>query len=210
MQHINRKLTVILCSISLMMLSITAFGITPQPLVKDSASVKKDTCKCQYPCPRTAARLAAILPGAGQIYNKKYWKLPIVYGALGALTYLTIDYSIKFNTYKKGYLTAVDSIRGNETFKDTITYTAQRLNAEQEQAHSRRDLFALVGVVFYLATVVDALVDAHLAHFDVSNNLSMQIKPNVQPYYNFAHNGTPTLGVNAGVTLNFNIHSKKK
>jgi Family of unknown function (DUF5683) len=177
---------------------------------EDSVIVpKKDTAKCAYPCPRKAATFA-ILPGGGQVYNKKYWKLPIVYGALGALGYLAVSNGVNYKKYKTGYLTAVDSVVGNETFKDSIVYNSQRLFTEQEKFHNRRDLFMLVGAVVYMATIVDALVDAHLAHFDVSDNLSMQIKPSIQPYYNFGVNNSLAMKANVGLTVNINVHSKQR
>jgi hypothetical protein len=200
-----------LCSTLVLMLSITGFSMPIYKQVKidvdDSITKKKDTTHCSYPCPRKAAILATVLPGAGQVYNKKYWKLPIVYGGLGVLTYLAVSNHIKFKKYKTGYLTAVDSIKGNETFTDSVVYSSQRLFTEQEQFHNRRDLFVLVSAAIYLASIVDALVDAHLAHFDVSDNLSMQIKPSVQPYYNFAN--STIMCTNVGLTVNINIHNKR-
>ncbi|MBC7412394.1 MAG: hypothetical protein H7331_08060 [Bacteroidia bacterium] len=190
-------------------LPITTYS---QTIITEGDSVfapKKDTAKCGYPCPRKAATFA-ILPGGGQLYNRKYWKLPIVYGALGTLSYLAISSGVNYKKYKIGYLTAIDSVAGNETFKDGVVYNSQRLFTEQEKFHNRRDIFMLVGVVVYMATIVDALVDAHLAYFDVSDNLSMQIKPNVQPYYNFGVNNSLAMKANVGLTVNINVHSKQR
>ncbi|MEQ1732418.1 MAG: DUF5683 domain-containing protein [Bacteroidia bacterium] len=193
----------------LVSLPITTYAQTTTTAEDSVVVAKKDTTTCAYPCPRKAA-IFAILPGGGQVYNKKYWKLPIVYGALGTLGYLAVSNGANYKKYKTGYLTAIDSVAGNETFKDSITYNSQRLFTEQEKFHNRRDIFMLVGAVVYMATIVDALVDAHLAHFDVSDNLSMQIKPSVQPYYNFGVNNNLAMKANVGLTVNINVHSKQR
>ncbi len=120
--------------------------------------------------PKKAALLSAACPGLGQIYNKKYWKLPIIYVGFGALAY-----SINLNQvkYKKYLYDLKDSY--NSTY--TGVYTTDQLSSLQHYYHRYRDLSVIGAAALYLFNIVDASVDAHLFTFDVSDNLSFQLHP---------------------------------
>ncbi len=152
---------------------------------KDSIIAKNDSLKVfrtdTTHSPKKAAIFSALLPGLGQAYNKKYYKIPIIYVGLGALGYFGLTNHRNFVSFKNGYLTAIDSIKGNELFTDTIVYPTSRLFSEQEVYRNRRDIFILGFAIFYAANIIDAVVDAHLYHFDVSDNLSMRILPSISP-----------------------------
>lgn len=122
--------------------------------------------------PREAAFRAAVLPGWGQIYNKKYWKLPIVYGGAAA-----IGYGIYWNNNYYQYFKSVYQ----EAF---LTGNPQQINitaAESLRNQFRRNKEQLIiaGVVFYGLTIVDAIVDAHFSTFDISDDLSLRWLPKI-------------------------------
>ncbi|MBE7169823.1 MAG: hypothetical protein INR73_04495 [Williamsia sp.] len=149
------------------------------PAAQDS--VKKE----RVYVPRTAAIRSAILPGLGQIYNRKYWKLPIVYGALGT-TALVFRFNIKgYNRIRFAYniLVAKDSARFKEVDADLqpyITYNALGdLRAIRNEYRKNIDYSVLVFMLFWALNIVDATVDAHLKGFDVTSDLSMKIKPDL-------------------------------
>jgi hypothetical protein len=158
-----------------------------------NAIIAKDTLKSEEidPLrPSKAAFYSAILPGLGQAYNKKYWKIPIVYGAIGASLYFYIDNNKKYHSYRDAYKSR---LLGHDN--DQYQYLDDsRLIAAQRFYQRNRDLSLLVSVGFYILNIVDANVDAHLIQFNVSEKLSFQ--PDVYPN---EINYKP----NVGLTLNY-------
>ena len=135
--------------------------------------------------PGKAALLAAILPGAGQVYNHSYWKLPLVLGAMGG----TIAGEVFYQRRYKEFVRAIDIV-GNDQTKigstDLATvprrytsYTA--LTGGIQFYRSNRDIFFLYVGIAYGLQIVDALVDAHLKNFDVSEDLSLHWEPTLLP-----------------------------
>ena len=126
--------------------------------------------------PKKAILLSAVLPGAGQIYNRKYWKAPIVWAALGACGYLIQKNNKQYRDYKDALLMRVDtSILENDKYFGV--YSTDQLIALQDQFRQNRDLFIIVTTLVYALNLVDALVDAHLYTFDVSDDLSLRWQP---------------------------------
>jgi hypothetical protein len=142
-----------------------------------------DTIK-QYP-PRVATIRSAILPGWGQITNRKYWKLPLVYGGIGVTAGIFL-YNIKtFKEAKAAYINAIDLDPTND-FKIPEPYFSvkdqpERIRSFRNQIRQNVDYSALFFLIFWGLNVVDATVDAHLRYFDVGNNLSLQLKPGYSP-----------------------------
>ena len=128
--------------------------------------------------PKKAAWMSAALPGLGQIYNHKYWKLPIIYVGFGVIGYLGYDYYTKFSHYKSSYL-----VRSNidVTKTDYFPEISSKDILYQNLTYYRRnfELTCIFGTLFYALNIIDATVDAHLYHFDISENLSMNVKPEV-------------------------------
>ena len=134
--------------------------------------------------PKKAAIRSAILPGWGQIYNKKYWKLPIVYGALGGCTgyfiYSLSNYNRTRFAYRVKYNMRVfrtDSALAPQIRPDLQPLSEETLRFYRNQYRRDLDYTALVFVILWGLNVVDASVDAHLKSFDVSPDLSFRIKP---------------------------------
>ncbi len=124
--------------------------------------------------PTKAAFYSAILPGLGQAYNKKYWKIPIVYGAIGTSLYFYIDNNKKYHNYRDAYKQRLLGLPDQYDYLDD-----SRLIAAQRFYQRNRDLSLLVSVGFYILNIVDANVDAHLIQFNVNDKLSFQ--PDVYP-----------------------------
>lgn len=145
--------------------------------------------------PSKAALYSAILPGSGQIYNQKYWKLPIIYGGIGAMTYFAIDNNKQLKRYRNAILLRTD---GDATTIDEFAdkYQDQDLYTLKDFYRRNRDLSIIGGVAIYVLQIIDAYVDAHLLYFDVSDDLSL----NIQPYTE-----RNTFTTNYGVLLTFHI-----
>jgi hypothetical protein len=142
--------------------------------------------------PSKAAFYSAILPGLGQAYNKKYWKIPLVYAALGTGIYFYVDNNNKYNRYRRAYKRRLAGFTDDE-FQNVVADDNALIDA-QEFYQRNRDLSLLLTVIAYVLNIVDANVDAHLLQFNVSDDLSL--RPHIdQNEIDFNRN--------LGVTLNF-------
>jgi hypothetical protein len=155
-------------------------------LVKNSAPVK---LHYRQPDPKRALWLALVLPGAGQIYNHKYWKLPIIYGGFLGCTYALLWNQQMYKDYTQAYLDIMDDDPTTASYNNMLPYRYD-ITGREEQFKSifkrkqdfyrkNRDLsiFAFFGV--YLLSVIDAYVDAQLSTFDITPDLSMKVGPTV-------------------------------
>lgn len=162
---------------------------------KDTVLVVKDTTKLQEIDPLTPAKAAfysAILPGLGQAYNKKYWKIPLVYGAIGTSLYFYIDNNKKYHNYRDAYKRRLEGYNNDEyQFLDD-----SRLIAGQKFYQRNRDLSALFVVGFYVLNIIDANVDAALIQFNVNERLSL--RPEIYP-------DDVTFRPNVGLTFNYHF-----
>ena len=148
--------------------------------INDSASKKYK--------PGIAIRRSAILPGWGQYTNKKYWKIPVIYGALGTTGYLFFRNLKQYRESKAAFSLATDGDPTNDIqIKDpyfTVRFQPDRIRVFRNQVRQSVDYSVLFFIVFWGLNVADAAVDAHLKTFDVSDDLSMQIKAGYSPLAN--------------------------
>lgn len=137
---------------------------------------------------RKATILSAVLPGAGQAYNKKYWKMPIVYGGMGACIYFISWNNKEYKFYRDGLIAEID---GDPTTTNDTGFSSNALSQGMEQHRKWLDIswMSLAGV--YVLQILDANVDAHLFHFDVGDDLSFDVHPSLIPSHR----------VNPGLTL---------
>jgi len=150
------------------------------PDVADTVSLKKNKKDLgPWPVPRIAVRNSLILPGWGQIYNKSYWKLPLVYGVLGAGIGLAIWQDGEYRKYGDAYSARIDD--DPNTVDDLPQFSATALRSLRDGARQNRDLAIILTVIGYTLTAVEAYVDAHLKHFDVSDDLALRIGPALAP-----------------------------
>ncbi len=139
--------------------------------------------------PKKAALYSAILPGAGQVYTKKYWKVPIIYGGLITSAYYINESNDFYQLYKSTYLNRLDG-----DFSDNLNYSDSDLRTLTEHYRRNREVSVLLFTLTYILNIVDASVNAHLFDYDVSEDLSLHI----QPVYFSKENAS-------GISLSFNL-----
>lgn len=167
-------------------------------LVDSAQTQQKDTVTTTVyrfkPDPIKAVWMGAIIPGYGQIYNRKYWKLPIVYGGFLGCAYAISWNGTMYSDYKKAYRDIIDNDPTTNSFMDILPegYTIESLGGmsqytktlqtKQNTYRRYRDLSIVITVALYAITLVDAYVDAQLFDFDISPDLTMHVTPALLEY----------------------------
>jgi len=141
--------------------------------------------------------MSAILPGLGQAYNRKIWKIPIIYAGLGGLGYLFATSNKDYNFFRKNLIADNDD---NPNTVNTTRYSSDQLQILKVGARKKRDTAAIGLLIVYILNIVDANVDAHLKTFDVSDDLSIQVEP-WQTIYNAGYG----LGTATGLSIKLNF-----
>ena len=152
-------------------------GLTSAFSQKKSTSI--DTLKIEPYDPLRPAKASfysAVVPGLGQVYNKQYWKLPLVYGAIGTSVYLYIDNNKKYNLYRDEYKNRLEGYKSDDAFINKLTDS--QMIAIQKQYSRNKDLSALFALGFYVLNIIDANVSAALSQFNVNEDLTL--KPNIE------------------------------
>jgi len=152
--------------------------------------------------PSKAAFYSAILPGLGQAYNKKYWKIPLVYAAIGTGVYLYIDNTNELNRYRDAYKSRLAGFNTDEfwgTDANGTPLASPRIQSDgliraQQTFRRNQELSLLVTIGLYALNIIDANVDAHLMQFNVDENLA------VKPHYKYNQIDHTT---DLGLTINF-------
>jgi len=198
---LNKKLFFgILCFISISFSSAqvesdsTSIGLDKETVLIDNAFIEKKEIDPLRPS--KAAFYSAILPGAGQFYNKKYWKIPIVWGAIGTGVYFYIRNDKQFDRYRDAYKRRLAGFTDDE-FSDANgnpLISNDGLIRAQQQFRRNKEVSLLVTIGLYALNIIDANVDAHLLQFNVDENLSLS------PHYQY--NQMENSG-DLGLTLNF-------
>ena len=164
-------------------------GISNVEIIMDStATTPLGSERVFNPDPQRALWMSALCPGLGQIYNRRYWKLPIVVGAFVGLSYGASWNNRMYKDYSKGYRDVMDDDPDTRSYMDFFPPTVRESDLDkawlQKVMKSKRDYYrryreicviAMVGV--YLINIVDAYVDASLAHFDISPDLTLDVTP---------------------------------
>mgnify|MGYP001079032189 CR=1 FL=1 len=128
--------------------------------------------------PRKALLFAAVLPGLGQVYNKKYWKLPLVYGGIGATAYAINFYQDGYRLYRRELFYNLDNNLAQDTQVNPNTgYTTSQLRTIVDRYRRERDFMIIIMMGVYILQMVDAHVDAHLKEFDLNPNLQVRVEP---------------------------------
>ena len=155
------------------------------------SSIKAQDLSQSIQSPKKAAILSAALPGLGQIYNKKYWKVPIIYAGLLTSAYYINDNNNRYKQYKEAYIIRIDN-NPNTTDNYVGEYSSGDLLILKDFYRRNREISILCFVGTYIVNVVDASVDAHLFDYDISDDISLHITP------------TSTTDFN-GLTLSLNL-----
>lgn len=149
------------------------------PVSETNAQVKNpvDSTKIKVHSPTRAAIYSAVLPGLGQGYNRKYWKIPIVWAGFGVITYFIITNTNNYRDYKEAY-TYVASGDSSYTDNELVgKYDEQQLLDAKNYYRRNMELSYIIGGLWYLLNIIDASVDAHFFDYDVSEDLSLRIDP---------------------------------
>lgn len=177
----------------LVVLLLPLFLFSQNELKLKVEETKIDTYKINPLAPAKAAFYSAIIPGLGQAYNKRYWKIPLVYAAIGTGLYFYINNTKQYNRYRDAYKRRLAGYTDDEF---SATLDTDRLVTGQRYFQQNSDLSLLITVGLYILNIVDASVDAHLQQFNVNENLSL--KPNYfQDRITYSHN--------VAITLNYNF-----
>ncbi len=137
--------------------------------------------------PKVATFRSAVLPGWGQAYNKKYWKIPIIYGALGTTAGVFL-YNLKtYKLLRKAVVLRSDTLPGNDDQVDPqfINLSTESIRSYRNAFRQNVDYSVLFFLVFWGLNVVDATVDAHLKAFDITPDITLKIRPGI----NYMNNG---------------------
>jgi hypothetical protein len=172
------------CFLLILFLS-AGFSAYSQEAAKDSTRIVNP--KPEH-SPHKATIYSAILPGLGQVYNRKYWKVPIVIGGFATLGYFINFNNEVYQTYKQAYSDIIDSDPFTNSYlkldinpiffePDKTTQLTENLKRAKDTWRRNRDLVIIGTVVFYAVNVIDASVDAHFFNFDISEDLSLNWAP---------------------------------
>lgn len=189
-------------------------------LIKAEKKVSKRDWSTWRPDPKRAMWLAIVLPGAGQIYNRKFWKLPIFYGGFLGCAYAMRWNNQMYSDYAQAYIDLMDDNPETKSYEQFVSYghsiTSSNISRYKSIFKSRKDrfrrwrdlsFFCMLGV--YGLSIIDAYVDASLSQFDISDDLSLQLQPgfvgtsssesrrsgNINPF------STTGVGLNAALTF---------
>lgn len=173
-------------------------ALSDKPTLQTTATPAK-SAKVQKHNPKLAIALSVVVPGAGQIYNKKWWKVPIIYAGLGITSYLIYDFSVQTKRYQNEYVYRLNKEVDKLNPKYAI-YTDENVLALKNYYRRNMEISIAACAIIYFLNVIDAAVDAHLFYFDISDDLALSWSP-----YIGSNSFTPSL--QQGVSLA--IHFKK-
>jgi hypothetical protein len=177
------------------LLIVLLFYFQQNNTAQDSLSVKKQEKHKFIAEPQRATMLAITFPGLGQVYNRKYWKVPVVYAGFGGLAYAISYNSSWYTKYMKAFQDYTDDIPETDSYKEllylydpedyeplianqnAIAHWKERMIAGIDSYKKYRDLSYIGIAVWYLVTVLDANVDASLYNYDIGDNLDIEVTP---------------------------------
>jgi len=174
MKHVKQILAVVI------MLCMSLFGYSQEIKTPDASRVKsQDSVQVSKHSP-TAAILWSIIPGGGQIYNKKYWKVPIVYGLLEASGYFLTKYATDMMLYRREFINRRDG--HTDLLIPSLADTPdENILAMKQTSQRNMEICIAATAIIYTLGFIDAMVDAHLYYFDVSDDLSLHWSPMLLP-----------------------------
>ena len=169
------------------------------------------------PSPKRAMWLAIVVPGAGQIYNRKYWKLPIFYGGFLGCYYAMRWNNMMYRDYSQGFIDLNDGnletqsynqfmhlgMKIDESKPSDVQRFSTKFKKRKDYYRRYRDMSAFILIGVYALSVIDAYVDASLSEFDISEDLSMKVSPTLMQNEGFTFNPvrTTSLGVHCSLTF---------
>lgn len=183
-KHIHHIIIAKVCFLVILFFT-TGFSASGQKSSNDTLIIKTQE---EVHSPRKATIYSAVLPGLGQIYNRKYWKVPLVYAG-----FATFGYFINFNNeeyvkFRQAYSDIIDNDPNTNSFEKLVTdprrlepqnigQLTESLRSAKDYWRRNRDLVVISTVAFYAINIIDASVDAHFFNFDISDDLSINWVP---------------------------------
>jgi len=169
----------------IILFTTTGFSAFSQKTSQDSTVIKKSKV---VHSPRKATIYSTVMPGLGQIYNHKYWKVPIIYGGFATLGYFINFNNEVYTTYKRAYSDIIDNdpftnsyldLNINKAFflPDKRTQFTEKLRRAKDDWRRNRDLVVISTAIFYAANIIDASVDGNFFNFDIGDDLTMNWAP---------------------------------
>ena len=160
--------------------------ITADTVVKETKTAKPNKKDKKLNRPTKAAIMSACLPGLGQIYNRKWWKVPIVYAGLGGIGYFSYRNFSQYRSYLHAYEYKTGDLPEGVTLSEYETelankYAEGQLQTYKESYRRNFELFTILTAVWYGLNIVDAIVDGHLYTYDISDDLSINVDPYLRP-----------------------------
>jgi hypothetical protein len=163
----------------------TGFSAFSQNTANDSIKIKKTIV---VHSPRRATIYSAVLPGLGQLYNRKYWKVPLVYGGFATLGYFINFNNEQYTIYRQAYSDIIDNDPNTTSYlklkvnpsllqPDRISNFTDALKTQKDYWRRSRDLVVIGTVVFYALNIIDASVDANFFNFDIGDDLTINWVP---------------------------------
>jgi len=202
-KHIFPVSAIGVCMLVILLFTTGFSSYSQEVTLGDTVSAVKKTEVVTH-SPRKATIYSAALPGLGQIYNRKYWKVPLVYGGFAALGYFINFNNEKYIIYKQAYFDISDNDPTTSSYLKLITRPREELMGQyKEQLRTykdywrrNRDLLVISTAVFYALNIIDASVDAHFFKFDISDDLTLKWVPGPVMCVN-----ERTMGVHCSITF---------
>ena len=142
--------------------------------IADSVLIKRHS-------PTKATLYSTVLPGLGQIYNRKWWKVPIIYAGFGVMTYFIYSNTDEYLVYRSAYIEKVNGNTNGNYAGLVAKYSEDELLSSTEYYRRNLELSILITAVWYILNIIDATVDAHLYTYDINDNLSFKVSPGLLP-----------------------------
>lgn len=169
------------------MLNKTIYSLVCILVLTLSVNSQTDTTKVNknIHSPKTATIMSACLPGLGQVYNKSYWKVPVIYAGFFTVGYFYVENQKNYTAFRDSYNNYRDTYTnlGISAPSDTllnvfnIEYSPYTVKEGRDFYRRRRDLSLILGGSWYVLNIIEAYVDAHLFTFDVSDDLTLYVRP---------------------------------
>jgi hypothetical protein len=141
------------------------------------AQPESDSVLLKQHSPTKATIMSALLPGLGQAYNRKYWKIPIIYAGFGVMGYFIYTNAHEYKIYRGAYQEEIDGVADGKYADLVSRYTADDLYSAEEYYRRNLEISCLITTLWYALNIIDAVVDAHLFTYDISEDLALKIQP---------------------------------
>ena len=170
----------------------------PDPIIVEQSS--QTAVRTRQHSPKTATWLA-LIPGAGQAYNRKYWKMPIVYAGFGATIYFAVTNKDEYHLYRDAYdyKMGTNTDVSQQAIDESAKYTPDNLITLRDYYRRNMELSWILTAAWYVLQIIDANVDAHFFYYEISDDLTLQLEPQCVLYNNTSYEN------NIGVKLKLNF-----